>query len=275
MKGNSQQEEKLNAKNRRKFLKTAGVAAVTAASTPAITSATKPDSHDVYEQSLKLRDQNDWDVYQWRRYLVKRGHNLKTHDKTFTGRSGVSTQRFDCYQCTLFVTFDDLAYEDYAVVDFSWEIDQSDSDDGGQAPLDYATIGYDSDHYSKNQSPYVYYGNYVSDIADQDSEGATGIAVEWDDEAYLNNEGSDGTASDYWGMYLIPNYSDYDEWERKIYVDLHHIWGDIKLDSVGFSTTGPTLNLTSGTEKWVRETETFEGYMDEGGQHKDTRDKEC
>lgn len=196
---------------------------------PTISSADESYPSGIVEASLKRRKNNDWDVHDWRSFLAKHDVDFQYNDKSIkSGDDGVSTQNFQREETTLHITYVEPRYSSDDLIDFEWEFYADDvlSDDGNY-PLDNMAIGYDNDHYTRTRS--LHFDEYGSHITDMDSLRASGSVIEWNDyDAFQTEEHNSGypfKVRGYYGEYVQKNWEDFDEYERKVYVDLHHTWG--------------------------------------------------
>lgn len=274
-------KEERNRSSRRRFLKGSGMMLAGTGGLSVLGNVTAKQSDiEIYEQSLRLRQRNGWDLHKWREYLSHRGLKFKYYDQSHSlPRQGVGTQKADCYQTTLSLTYVEPRYVGYDSVNFTWNFDLSDVDDEPKLPRDFASIGFQSDHYSKRSSgEYVKYGPHTSQINDMESEGPTGVMVEYDDLWHYEAETDPydpNSLESHFDLYVEPNWEDYTQSERKIYVDYYHTWATASLDGITIGAAGPSATISPSHDQWVLETEANEYEMDDGDSYSYQKSGTC
>ena len=261
--------------NRRKALKLGASSVATLVGGAAVGSAQTDPEQGVVEESLELRKENDWSVHEWRSHLSDNDVKFSYSDGSAgDSESGPSIQNFPQNKTNLHLTYVKPYYSADDLIDLEWEayIENQSSDDGNY-PLDIASIGYDSDHYTRNEDrgEYGIYFNdsYGSRITDQDARSLSGTVIQWNDYNAWEDfrQGNDFTTpfwiSGGYGEYVKPNLEKYDDSERKIMVDYHHTWGLASLDTIGFDPL-PSVSFDFSGDKWVREAQATEAEMKGG-----------
>jgi len=248
--------------NRRNFVKSIGAVCFAGSVVPSVSAAKERSALTPYEVSLKLRRQNDWSNETWTDYLSRK-KEFTTGTFTKEAKKQVTTQGSgqEASDCVLYMTYTRPDYAGYDVIDFEWDYDNT----GKQPPkpLNYAKIGFDKNHYSQptSRSDWVYYGSReVSDPDKSNSKndsGATATFDHYDASLYRQKSG----VSDNFGVYVRPNWEDYDEYERQIWFRYIHTWNSAKIESIGVSNSGITITMESTSNQWDIESDGYEAQL--------------
>jgi hypothetical protein len=142
--------------SRRKVLKSTGIAATGLSTITGLSSANGEDHNDAYNQSLFLREKHDWSVHEWRKYLLKRGMDVKFEDKTVEIPSqkeedNPSSQALTRDKFTMAVTFTwpGIGYPQF---DVDWEFEVCDGRWAAD-PFDVVEISWEDAEYDRQNSP--------------------------------------------------------------------------------------------------------------------------
>lgn len=169
---------------------------------------------DPYERSLHLRNKLNWSHEEWTDYLsrvgIPHGKRKVSVQRPYPSATteGASTMAFDQNECTIYMTYSVPSYVSYNVVDLDWSHDISSTDtDFGDAPMDNATITWETKYYDATSSrdEWVYWGDNCSQPSDVDSEKPGGAVIDHDNSNITTNKQHGGYGS-YFGVYLDPNY---------------------------------------------------------------------
>lgn len=232
------------------------------------------DHRDPYERSLFLRERASWSNAKWRAYLSKRGIRHGTMKREYAVPRGdisdgkgedenadgqVTTQKFDRYELTLFVTYSRPWYVGYDVVDVEWEFTEQEFDDFPQSPADSVAVSFRPEHYAPTNArdDWVYYGENCGDPRNVDSKTPGGAVCAWRDVR-------DRDDRSHFGVYVEPNWESYDEWERRVYVDFVHTWSGHGLTGVSVGLGGLSMSFTEDTDRWDVEDSAAEARLIDG-----------
>jgi hypothetical protein len=243
------------------------------------TGATAQVADDLRMRSLRMRDENDWSVEEWRQYLAANGAELRTSDNQFRipslsstsdddGSLSASPTELDFDKCTLKITY---GYNFYGsnlqyYFDLAWEIDTDGnilSDTSG--PVDLPTIGWLQSHYLKDGD--VYYGPRTSNPQNKDSTQITGVVAAYDVAADGELTKAENIDADSWTLdsyFNVPVQvvDDSTADERRVEVDYHHRYGVANFQGISWGGGIPSIALGYGEEQWVREAEPTESQME-------------
>lgn len=232
------------------------------------------NQRDPYERSLALRERGSWSNAEWRASLSKRGIRHGTRDRRYavpsretdgsadgTGNSSgeVTTQKLDRYELTVHVTYSRPWYAGYDVIDVEWEFTNQEFDDFPQSPADNVAISFRPDHYAPTaaREEWVYYGEACGDPSGIDSKTPGGAVCAWRDYQDWDDES-------YFGVYVEPNWGEFDDWERRVYVDFVHTWSGYGLTGVSVGPGGLSMGFSEDTERWDVEDSAAEARLLDG-----------
>lgn len=274
--------------NRRSFLKATGLMATATSLPTGLVSASNDasDRQNLYDRSLFLRAKHDWDVDEWRKYLLKHGAEFKWKDtrievpqKVVEGKTesegGPSTEYLNRKYLDLHVTYN-IGYhyhDSLPRIDVDWEFNVTGDypNAWGEDPMDMIQIHWGSEDYNIASDKQYYIGDYCADPSYRgvDSVGNNGMIAEWDDYAATYEyrptdvtydvSGSCGTA-------LHPE-SDEDASDRSFSIDYKAFWSNVDLDW-SFTVGYPSVSASNSTYSWVAN---FQALQD---QLYDTRTKD-
>jgi hypothetical protein len=230
------------------------------------------ENGDPYERSLFLRERAGWSNARWRAYLSKRGISHGTlkrdyaiprtdpnPDRTDIEDDRATAEKFDRYELTLYVTYSRPWYVSYDVIDLEWEFTDQEFDDFAQSPPDNAAISFRPAHYAPTSAreEWVYYGGSCRDPDGIDSKTPGGALCEWRDIG-------DRDDRSHFGVYVEPNWQEYDSWERRVYVDFVHTWSGYGLTGVSVGLGGISMGFSRDTDRWDRESSAVEARLLDG-----------
>lgn len=248
--------------NRRNFVRSIGAGCFAGSVIPSVAGAKEGPELTPYELSLKLRRQNEWSNEQWTNYLSRRkefttGTTIKrVKEQVTTLGSGQKAS-----DCVLYMTYTRPDYAGYDVIDLEWDYDHT-----GKAPpkpLNYAKIGFDETHYSQptSRSDWVYYdSDKVTDPDMSNSKNKSGATAAFDHYGASIVRKKSGV-SDNFGVYVRPNWEDYDEYERQVWFRYIHTWNDANIKSIGVANTGITVTMESTSNQWDIESDGYEAQL--------------
>ncbi|MDY7082440.1 MAG: hypothetical protein SXQ77_08580, partial [Halobacteria archaeon] len=130
------QDKEVESNDRRSALRKLGLVAATAGTIPGQALAQSDSGSSslmerrmrkIYKRSLELRDRFDWDVGRWRKFIGRRGFDVKFKDATYkvpsVGDDRVTIQKYEENKCTLHMSYIEPSYGAPIYIDFGWEIE--------------------------------------------------------------------------------------------------------------------------------------------------------
>lgn len=249
--------------NRRKFLQSVAVAGGLIAG-PGISEAApeRPDEKR-FEQLLRQRERANLSTEQWRKLLERAGYAIKKSDTSTTipyqsqDSDSVSVQTLDEYRLDVYRTFL-FSSNGRHYIDLDWEFNYGDTAPKGEAPKDLVTIEWESDDYVYDSK---YMGSYCQSNSKGSSEGASGIAIEWDDHgqasdvirSQVGKRDKEYSFGDYCGARLRIKSDAGPSNERQFFFKLYHITSSVDLSvSIGMGGLAVTPS-TSASYSWIHE----------------------
>lgn len=217
-------------------------------------------SRRIYERSLRLREQADWDIHTWRRWLANHGFEFRYDDTetSFDSNDELNTQARSEHDITLYLTYTRGRDTDY--INVEWELN-----DGwlsyAEPPKDLVSISFGSDYYNFTDSEKMSCGSWVDPAEQIDALGHNYRVVAYNDDAHaLRTSGKFGSWFD---AKLYPTGGT--RRTRQIYLDYVHRWEDVAPTGMGVdSSGGMTITFGSSSGQWRAETFTSEDKMDNG-----------
>lgn len=273
-------ENKNSWSNRREFLKTTGISlgslCTLSATSVAKETANEKSKDEVYERSLELRERANWDVNQWRKYLLNNGIEFKYNDvKVPLGPKEPSVQYVDRQFITLEMTYTVGYYfsDDYGRFNLSWTFDTFDYGNEEVYPedrKDYIEINWSDTDYDRKNTPTC--GTYTEIPSDRDSLGINGLVAAYDLQSHAWSEGYGSTSNSETGEYNVSSWVETavndvgDSAENSIFdVDYTHTWSSVDL-SWGFTAGYPTVTPTDENKCWYAQWQQAEANLYDGKQ---------
>lgn len=250
-----------NSIDRRTFLRSTGLATAGLAAIPAVSARKTRSSVEAYLDLSERRKRANWDVHQWRHQLSVRGFDFKYADKTVQVPSGeVGTEKLDKHETTFHITYTSGSP---SWINFEWSLNDG-YDDMGASPRDYAAIGYDSSHYSRNYGYGPNYGKNVSPLVDRNDDSAdTGVVVEYNEDHHaMNTTGRFGS----WFEMAVEPTSWTSASQRVAKVDYWHTYDSTSgsaVSDITIQSDGDILVDLSRGNHWQREGSATESQMDD------------
>lgn len=263
-------DNELGSSNRRSFLKTAGSLTTAAVLPTGAAAASRGESRveDVYQRSLVAREKNNWDVDQWRKFLLKNGVEFQWKDasisvpeRVINGKENsddsASTQYLNRKFLDLSVTYIIGYYtsDNLPRIDVDWTFNVTDDypNAWGEDPADMVQIHWGDEDYNIAGDK-QYYGSDCRDPSYRgvDSIGNNGMIAEWDDYgATAQYRPTDVTydAGSYCGTALHPETSEPSD-ERSFSIDYKAFWDNVDLDW-SFTVGYPSVSASNNTKSWV------------------------
>jgi len=224
--------------DRRTFFKTAGVTAAGLSGIPMVGSAESSFREDV-ERAHRIREKTG-SQKQFLKYLRKRGYevvNKQFHNQVPAhADDGVSTQKLEKNDLTTNLTLVYRYYQcslDEIYTEYSWDWNLSTG--GGDAPKDYVSMGWPTDHYTYESQTG---GDRVTHF-DRDNDGGASV-WEYKDAPLGTGWGGEESHSSYAGCYLTKSTTNED---RHIGAKYRHTWESIELTGWSY-TVGPNGETT-------------------------------
>ncbi|PSQ19750.1 hypothetical protein BRD01_15630 [Halobacteriales archaeon QS_8_65_32] len=177
-------------------------------------------------------------------------------DGATTGGEGVTTRKLDRYELTLSMTYGRPRYVGYDVIDIEWQFADQEFDDFPRSPADAVAIGFRPVFYAPTNArdEWVYYSRKCGDPPNVDSKTLGGAACAWRDYRDLDDAA-------YFGVYVEPNWRDYDAWERRVYVDFVHTWSGYGLTGVSTGFGELSMSFGTDTDRWDVEDSAVEARL--------------
>ncbi|WP_135853327.1 hypothetical protein [Halorussus salinus] len=254
--------------NRRSFVEYAGIATTGLSAISGLGSAKGNNQSNIYEQSLFLRKKNNWSVHTWRKYLLKRGVNVKLKDRTVDlpapakKEDEVSSEWLTRDKLTIAVSHSYGTGMDYPRFDVDWEFKVCDGH-WAEKPFDLIDIKWEGPEYDRQKSPY--YGKYASEVSNEESEGLNGCVCEYNDAQHsLDHYYDNGDCYSFGSFFGTPLSAEKNSvCDRQIEANYYHTWPSQSY-SIGWTVGAPVISFSSSKNKYVAETLTKECEMDEG-----------
>jgi hypothetical protein len=245
--------------SRRSFIKAASGLTV-AGILSQTASASGQDDDAIFEQSLELRQENNWSVSEWHSYLDEKGLEYYAGQTTAVDGSDstLSQDKLDSTQSVFTYTYYDRSNYDSA--ELNWDHSAGDLDDFGEAPPDGATIAFSPDYYERTfeVEDWVYYGQNAGDPNGFDSKDPDrGAACEFKDG--LIPQDNDG----YFGVRIEPNTL-YSQNDRFLEFDYTHTWFKGEITGVSLGVGGPGVTFSTETKQWDYEKSFTESDLRDG-----------
>ncbi|MFC4451691.1 hypothetical protein [Halorussus aquaticus] len=220
------------------------------------TAAAKPSQPEIYEQSLRLRRKNGWDISKWANFLNQRGVQTTGFSETVMvpyptsdGDDDVSTQKYDRYESTVSFSRSEVHSNgdlEYVAINFDVDNKAGDLDDYGEGPPDNIGIAFDDSHYDRyyGDDEWIQYGNYLNDPPDVNSKDPNhGAVADWHD-------GNDGDNSAWFQIWVVPK-SGTTTSSRELEFDYAHTWYQGDLEGVSFGSGGGLgFTFSTETKRW-------------------------
>ncbi|WP_144240180.1 hypothetical protein [Natrinema altunense] len=255
-------------KGRRSAIKTLGAGALAGVFVPKSVRG-KSNSDNLLERSLILREEEGWPVDKWREYLIKHGADVysasgKLQVPLNNADDKAHVEELERSWITITLTYsENLGSDDYIDLSWQWEYYTPDA----PIPLDLVKIGWSDNDYVRSGEPW--YGSYVSEITDKDSEFNTGFVAEYDSSEqeqstlpYNPAPGEDKTIYGS-GCGMPVKTKDTDPSKRRIEFDYYHTWEETTYD-ISVGPNGPVVNPGSETAQWVAEDGALETEIRDG-----------
>lgn len=225
--------------DRRSFLKTAGVSAAALTGVSTVGSA-EPGFRETIEQAQLIRRRTG-SQEAFLKYLRKHGYvvtNQRQHHKVpaHVSSDGISTQKLEkndlTTNLTLVYNYFQCSLEDI-YTEYSWDWNLSTG--GGDAPKDYVSMGWPTDHYNYQSETH---GDRVTHF-NRDNDGGASV-WEYDDGPLGTGWGGEESHSSYAGCYISEVSTNED---RHIGAKYRHTWENIELTGWTY-TSGPNGEVT-------------------------------
>lgn len=247
--------------DRRKFLRSTGVAAAGLSVLPTASARKKRPDTDTYLALAERRTRANWDVHQWRHQLSVHGFDFKYADKAVRVPSGeVGTEKLDKHQTTFHITYTSGSPN---WINFEWSLNDG-WDDMGASPRDYASIAYDTYHYDREYSYGPNYGKYVSPLVDRnDDSTGNGVVVEYNEDHHsMNTTGQFGS----WFEMAVEPTSWTSASQRVAKVDYWHTYDSTSgsaVSDITIQSDGDVIVELSRGNHWQRQKSASESQMDD------------
>ena len=218
---------------------------------------------DEYERALRLREENNWSVDKFHKYLASKGYNIgykKSRAQVTRGNEeGPTTQEINKTWINLTLSWikpDSGGIYPYPRIDFDWDwvvprtFERPRADD----PLDLVSIRWENSEFDNAYSS-PNGGKYTSEPRSQPALDTSGAIMTYDDNQAANDIVSETPyTDDYYrfGSFMTAALEEEsgDPYSQRFYIRYYHTWEDVDY-SISWTAGAPSVTFNVSEHKWL------------------------